>query len=598
MRLVLLKEIPEDVELRGQWNALVLRTEQPQVFYTYEWALAVYRAYEASLSPLLFLGYDESDSLCGVAALATDPSGKRVTFFGATTGDYCDFLATTDEKPAFVATVLAELRKQGLDNVTLTNLPADSNTVAALRQGSAEIRYRYFARTAYVCAQVSLSRLERTKDGRRIAPGQKRVRRFAKAMGPEAPVRLEHSRSWDTLAPILPQFIQAHVARFLEIGRISNLANERRQVFLAELAKLLSTSGWLVLSRMRTGERVVAWHYGFQFQGTWFWYQPTFDSSVEKHWPGFCLLTQVIQEATDDSTMTTLDLGLGSEAYKAKFANESRETLCITLRRSAIDHLVTVFRYRVAEAVRANPRTEKLAGWARSRLQALRRRVKTQGAGETLLWAARRLLGLLWEQVEVTFYEWESPKPDFANERHAPNVQLHPLDMNRLAVAAIEYEGDEATRTYLLRAAQRLRTGGGEGFVLEREDGSILHLAWTTGFDGFFLSELNASVESPTSDCVMVFDCWTPPSASGHGYYARTVELIGELIRSRGQRPWIFSAAKNVSSVRGLEKTGFRRRYSLVRRRLLGFQWITGRTPKSGTSAQERILAESEDSAA
>ena len=72
LRLVLLKEIPEDASLRRQWNFLVERMEQPQVFYTDEWALAVQRAYHAALRPLLFLAYDEQEALTGVAALATD----------------------------------------------------------------------------------------------------------------------------------------------------------------------------------------------------------------------------------------------------------------------------------------------------------------------------------------------------------------------------------------------------------------------------------------------------------------------------------------------------------------------------------------------
>ena len=55
VRLVVLQEIPEDANLRQQWNALVQRVDQPQVFYTYEWSLAVQRAYHAMLRPLLFL---------------------------------------------------------------------------------------------------------------------------------------------------------------------------------------------------------------------------------------------------------------------------------------------------------------------------------------------------------------------------------------------------------------------------------------------------------------------------------------------------------------------------------------------------------------
>src|SRR5216683_7458666 len=109
LRLVVLRQIPEDPHLRQQWNALVEQVDQPQVFYTYEWALAVQRAYRATLAPLLFLAYDAQDSLWGVAALATDLSGERAFFLCATTGDYCDILSQRANSPALVAAILGEL---------------------------------------------------------------------------------------------------------------------------------------------------------------------------------------------------------------------------------------------------------------------------------------------------------------------------------------------------------------------------------------------------------------------------------------------------------------------------------------------------------
>lgn len=359
MRLVVLKQIAEEENLRRQWSELVQHVDQPQVFYTYEWALAVQRAYSSTLHPLIFLAYDDNDGLCGLVALAVDGQDSHASFLCATTGDYCDFLSLAEDKNDFVAMVLAELRKQGIGEITLTNLPADSCTVAALQTASGQNGYRCFARTAYVCAQVSLGKLERRPgENKPVLPGKKMVRRSLSAMGREAPVRLDHARSWDAIDPILPQFIQAHIARFRATGRISNMAQPERQVFLAELAKLLSEAGWLTFTRMMSGEKVLAWNYGFQFHGTWFWYQPTFDSDLEKYSPGFCLLAKLIEEAAENSGMSTVDLGLGAEEYKERFANETRETLYVTLRASAVKHWREIVRYRAAEIVKTSPRLE------------------------------------------------------------------------------------------------------------------------------------------------------------------------------------------------------------------------------------------------
>lgn len=569
-----------------------MAAEQPQVFYTFEWALAVYRAYHATLQPLLFLAYGGDDVLCGVAALATDPPGTRASFLCGTTGDYCDFLSPLEQRKEFVVSVLAQLRTQNIDQIAFANLPTDSATATVIGEAAASHGYRTFARTGYICAQVALSALERHGDAKPVLPRKKMLRRFLNALGREAPVRLDHARSRDAMEAVLPEFIQAHVGRFLVTGRVSNAARPERQMFLSELAKLLSGSGWMVLTRLMSGNQAFAWNYGFRFQGTWFWYQPTFLSDLEKYSPGFCLLAKIIEEAADDPALTTVDLGLGAEEYKDRFANRSRETLYVTLNASAMRHRSEILRYRVAETVRASPRVEAatrkvLQGWRR-----LWERVSTDGTGATFLWVARRLRELVWLECEVLFYEGCGPALPSSS-----GLTLRALDLNALASATSQYVDDQATLGYLLRSAPRVQNGMAEGFGLVDVEGKFLHFAWVTAFDGFFLSELQAKVQSPSSDSMMLFDCWTPPAAQGHGYYGQTVELIAERVRCTGKRPWIFSAARNVSSVRGLEKTGFQRRYSLVRQRLLGWERLKGETPKSATTREE-VTAGAGDSAA
>ena len=586
VRLILFKEIPEDAKLRQQWNALVERMDQPQVFYTYEWALAVQRAYRATLHTLLFLAYDEQESLSGVAALAADDAG-RVTFLCATTGDYCDFLSQAAQKPAFVASVLGELKRQGIEDITLTNLPANSDSVAALRQTSGQIGFRYFARTAYLCAQVCLAALPRRPAGNKpVLPRKKMLRRFLNAMGREQPVHLEHARTWEEVQPILHQFMQAHVARFLVTGRISNLASPERRLFLEELARLLSEAGWLKLTRMMSGEKVFAWNYGFQFHDTWFWYQPTFDSDLEKFSPGFCLLAKIIEEAADTPALKTVDLGLGAEEYKDRSMNQSRETLYVTLRSSATRQLRELVRYHAARVVQSSPQLEAVVHKGAEYLRLAQERIRRDGAAATISRLFRRFGESLWSESRVFFFEWNGS----VGEGSCP-AKLEPLGLNRLAAAASQYSGDKETAAYLIRSAARLRSGAAEGFALVDREGRILHLAWAASFDGFFLSELNAKVTAPGANCVMLFDCWTPREVRGHGYYGRAANLIARRMHEEGKWPWIFSAAGNAASVRGLEKAGFERRYALVRQRVIGWQRIKGKTPRLDAASRTEASA-------
>jgi CelD/BcsL family acetyltransferase involved in cellulose biosynthesis len=586
LRIVVLREVPEDEKLRQQWDALVDRITRPEVFYTYEWALAVQRAYAETLHPLLVWAYDETESLCGVAALAV-PQDREASFLCATTGDYCDFIAESHKKPAFIEAVFGELRKLDIQQMALANLPVDSTTLAAMREAAGRHGYSCFARTAYVCAQVSFAKLERDKKGQPYAPGLKRLRRFEKAMGPQAPVRTVHHRSWESVEPFLPEFALAHVGRFLETGRISTLAEGRRRIFLAELAKLLAPHQWLVLSRMTAGEQPVAWHFGFRFHGSWFWYQPTFDSSVEKHWPGFCLLSQVIQDALEDPAMAILDLGLGSEAYKAKFANESRETLYVTMHGSSLRRAQTVLRYRAAEAAKAHPLTEKFAERTRQKIRAVGVRVRERGAKSALVSAMKRATRSIWAQDEVLFFEGPAC-PDLVAP--SPNLRLLPIELRHLARAAMEYRDDESTMQYLLRAAGRLRNPAMKGYILAGEDGRPLHFAWTTAMNGFPCAELNTTLGA-SDDSVLLFDCWTPSTERGRGHYKDAIEGIGAIVREQGRHPWIFSAAGNSASLRGIERAGFQMRYSIIRRRLLGSERIRNRTIRVSETVATEVSA-------
>jgi hypothetical protein len=587
VRLILLKEIPEDAKLHRQWNTLVERLDHPQVFYTYEWALAVQRAYHDTLHTLLFVAYDEQASLKGVVALAADHAG-RVTFLCATTGDYCDFLSESAQKPAFVTAVLEELKRQEVENVTLTNLPADSDTVAALKQSSQQIGFCYFARTAYLCAQVCLATLpRRPSENKPVLPRKKMLRRFLNAMGREQPVRLEHARTWKDVQPILPQFMQAHVARFLVTGRISNLASRERQIFLEELARLLCESGWLKLTRMMSGGKVFAWNYGFEFQDTWFWYQPTFDSDLEKFSPGFCLLAKIIEEAVDTPALTTVDLGLGAEEYKDRSTNQSHETLYVTLRTSVRRQAREIIRYHAARIVHSSREIEAGIRAGAEYLQLSKKLIDRDGVNGALGWLFRRLREFLWSKSEVFFFEWNSSVCESSRL-----AKLEPLSLNRLADAASQYSGDKETAAYLIRSAARLRSGTAQGFMLVDHDGRILHLAWTTNFDGFFLSELNSKVAAPAADCVMLFDCWTPCAVRGRGYYGHAAGLIASRMHEQGKWPWIFSAASNASSIKGLERAGFARRYSLIRQRMMGWQRIKGATPRLGAASHAEASAQ------
>jgi CelD/BcsL family acetyltransferase involved in cellulose biosynthesis len=567
LRLTLLREIQEDENLRREWNRLVQATEQPQVFYTYEWALAVQRAYGASVKPLIMLGY-EGESLVGLAALAIDECQRKAVFLSSTTADYCDFLGEREQRESFVGAVFTALGQMQIEKLVLANMPADSTTVSCIETLGPKYGFRLLIRPAYACAQLAFGSAQQRMEVERTLIRKKMLRRNLNGLERQGPVRLNHIREWNQIRTVLPLFSNMHVARFLSTGRISNLVSAERRLFLEELARLLSQSGWLVLTELMVGDLPVAWNYGFQFCGTWFWYHPTFDSGLEKHSPGLCLLGKMIEEACERDDISVFDLGLGDEGYKNQFTTQTRQTVHLTATASFSRHIHEVARYRTAQLAKVSRSVEHSLRRVRSGLNAAAAGLRKSGVVGMSALSIQRLSRSCFGREKVCFYDWPATmSPNWTVV--APYVALKRIDLELLAIAAMEYADDTETLQYLLRCAKRLRSGEQQGFALVTSSDTPVHLCWVTRFEGFHMAELNRKLAAPSPNSVLVFDCWTPNSARGKAFYATTIQLVAARLLREGKTAWIFSAASNSASLRGIEKAGYRRRYSLIRRKLL-----------------------------
>lgn len=357
LRIVLHREIPEDPELHRQWNSIALQTERPEVFYTSEWALAMQSSYRAELKPLLFLGY-ERGNLVGVASLATDLAGKNVSFLAGTTADYCDVLTHPQQRTQFIDALFEEIVRMQADKLTLANLPSDSETSATLQHAGRKHGFRIFVRPAYACARVELGSRAQREVLKDAITHKQMLRRKLRGLERAGTVKVSHLRSWTAIEPALRDFADAHAARFLATGRRSSLATSERRCFIEELARRFSDSGVVTLSILTVNDQPVAWNYGFQFGGSWFWYQPTFDSGWEDHSPGFCLLARIVTEACDMNEIKVVDLGLGAEGYKERFGNCTRQTLHVTGTRALSRHLQEIARYGAATVLKKSPKIE------------------------------------------------------------------------------------------------------------------------------------------------------------------------------------------------------------------------------------------------
>jgi CelD/BcsL family acetyltransferase involved in cellulose biosynthesis len=567
MRLRLYRHIPEDDDFRRQWSHLVYEMESPAVFYTWEWAQAVARAYAPTTQPLLFAAYRDQ-LLIGVVAFACDMTSRKVWFLTASTADYCDFVSAPRDRAEFIEVVVGELRKLGIREFRLANLPADSASATVLQPSARNCGYTVFARPAYLCAQVSFDSSEaRQKIGQDV---RNKLKRTAKALSGMGTITVEHSATSDQFTAEFPQYSTAHVARFLATGRISNLMSCQRRAFLVDLARLLTEQGWLAFSTLKLEGRTFAWNYGFKFAGTWFWYQPAFDPELHRFSPGVHLLCEVLRQASEDTETSIVDMGLGDEGYKARYANAGRQILHITASRSRRRKAWESSRYRAAELVKRSPGLERRLRQSRSQMSVFRKRIATTGFADSGRFYFSRFMRYFFNAARVYFFEWNAPQILDSD----PQVSLQPLSIALLASAAMAYENEHEIVEYLLRSA-RMHSGGTEGFALINSEGVPVHFCWIAPFNGFRLDELGQVLQEPEVGSVLLFDSWTPPTLRGRGYYTQCISLVASHLLNKGKHPWTYSTAARSSSFRGIQRAGFVPRFSLVRKKRLHLDRIS-----------------------
>lgn len=562
------QEIPDDPTLRRQWNDLVLQMEQPEVFYTFEWASAVQSAYRTILRPLLCLAY-EKDILTGLVALATDAAGKSCSFLAATTADYCEFISDASHRAEFVAAVLGQLKELRVCDLTLANLPEDSASARAIRTVARRYGFCAYVRPAYLCAQVNLGRDDARQSLKTALLHKKKLRHYLRAMEREGPVVLTHLHSRRAIVGVLPRFVRSHVSRFLATGRISSLASPERQHFLRELAAQFSDAGAVTLTQMTVGDRQVAWNYGFQFCGSWFWYLPTFDSRDESNSPGYCLLSKIIIEACDLPQMRVVDLGLGAEGYKGRFGNSERQTLHTTLTLSRIRQLREVARYRAAATLKRSPKLEAAIRRVLAGIQGTRDSLKIAGLPAFAVSLVRRLWERLFGCQEVLFYEGAQ---EVGQSAQFAGMSLRPIDLEVLADGVTAHPRDLETHSYLLHSAQRLRANAGRGFALLDSGSLPVHFCWVGSFAGFHVDELKLRLGTSEPNAVVIFDDWTPTAVRGKGYCGAAARLVCEHMRLEGKSTWVLRAPQDALSLREIEGVGFQYRYLMRRRRVLAWR--------------------------
>lgn len=309
----LLSGFDDESLLPQKWNALLAKGSSDVIFLTWQWQKAWWETF--GREQLLLIAAEQDGEPIAIAPLFAD--NGMIYFVGSGGSDYLDFIGDISDAEvleALLQTAVAEV--YGFLGFRFYHIPESSCTHQQLAEVANRLGWGSFEEGEIMAPMMDLKAFpEQTYQAIRKKSLQRHEGWFAKNGGYE----VEHLGKYQEVLPHLETFFQQHIDRWSATTYPSLFHDLKQRQFYHRLTTALAEEGWLRFTHVVWQGKNIAYHFGFHYRNSFFWYKPTFDISLSKHSPGEVLLRQLLLLAIKEEAHV-FDFGLGDEAFKQRFA--------------------------------------------------------------------------------------------------------------------------------------------------------------------------------------------------------------------------------------------------------------------------------------
>jgi CelD/BcsL family acetyltransferase involved in cellulose biosynthesis len=301
-----------------QWNTLLQRGDTDAVFLTWEYQRAWWDSFERT--GLLLIAAERDGELAAIAPFFAEEG--MVYFIGSGGSDYLDFIGDVTAHGVLRA-LLEAAREQvsGFVGFVFYHVPGSSRTGVLIEHVAQEIGMRVVIQDSMLAPFLDIAgnpeAAQAVADKKGPVQSERTLRR-------DGTLEIEHLRDGHTIVAHLPEFIQQHIERWALTPSPSQFHRAAERKFFERLSIAAADTGWLRFTRVSWNGTLIACHFGFSYEGTYYFYKPTFNLRFAKRSPGQVLLRNVLIAALEEQTRT-FDLGLGDEEFKMRFATGTRQ---------------------------------------------------------------------------------------------------------------------------------------------------------------------------------------------------------------------------------------------------------------------------------
>jgi len=560
LRVSVITDMDSFEGLEAEWNGIWSKSICT-VFSSYAWAKASICTFGSGRQ--LFLPVVKNDDkVVGILPMCKLETGE-LTFIGSPRSDYNDIVCLDEYGNAVVMLAIQALIDGG-QKCDFSNLPQSSKIKRWLAESDDNLLdcHLVLSKNA-VCPRINLKKnptifAELLK--------KKSMRRNSNKLSRLGSLTFRHISNRCEIQEHLPQFYQQHINRRLMSGDRSLFLNHDSQDFYDNLVCSLDSQSILRFGVVELDSRPIAYHFGFQSNGVFYWYKPTFDIDYWEFSPGEVLLRFLLEYSVENG-IQVFDFTVGNETFKSRFANDLQQNFSIKLykkgtqRRERLTIQLNHFlkRYPIVHSL-----FRRIKGLAISIAKKTASSIKKHGFVRSFQIVVAQLFAVVvYECNTVLVYKSNSQQPLDSN--FSCCVQLGKLsDVVQLAAAYPNI----FPPTRLERFRERLKNNS--SLWITKMDNQIVHVAWTKMDNKITDKNQVGGCQINLSETEQIIsDCWTPQKYRGHGYYSKTLMTLAS--RESAMNSWIYCQADNKASKSGIEKAGFEPAAYMNRKKILGF---------------------------
>ncbi|MCP4567735.1 MAG: GNAT family N-acetyltransferase [FCB group bacterium] len=530
-------------QLRPDWDRLLSQSDVNNIFLTFDWIKSWWETFGEQFR-LYILLIKEGDKLIGIAPLMLTLR-KSIRFIGTPNADYGDLIGP--DKDVIIKQVFSYLTKHNdeWNKIDLQQIPAKSGTLTALNTLLEARSYKYQINQMETCFSYQYEGSEEDRGLftlRRNKTMRRKFNFFMKAGGLEL-IRLQDSSE---IKEYLPSFFHGHIVRWDQTSTPSKFLNPKNRDFYYTLVNNLARQKQISMLMLMHKNRPIAYYFTFDYNNSLFLYTTIFDPFYFKRSPGYILIDFLTTDFIRNG-YNIIDHTRGDEFYKESFTNKTSVNYRLTIYKHSRDLALARFKTRI----RQSGSIQKLAqnqyiGDLKAKLSAYRAH---HGTGHLFMTILKKLLILLFE-YKVMFVLDHNHKPPPL--KLPPEVTIGQVGQEDFGTIASFVGIDPSSRKHGM--IMKRFADGGECFVA-RYKGTIASIAW-----GIFKEDHLFDVDTHfplKENQVFLADAYTSPIFRGLGLHPLLIAHRLHRYHNRKLKILTTCMKNNVSSLKGIRKTGF-----------------------------------------